>query len=126
MGYSDFEGLNVWKKSRELKKEIWELVKGFPPIEKYRLIDQLIRCTRSIGNQLAEGHGRRTYPDRLKFAIEARGSVSETLGHLIDAFDCNYISAETLSAFRVKISEIERLMNGYVSYLKEKIKSGSD
>ncbi|HRF19613.1 MAG TPA: four helix bundle protein, partial [Chitinophagaceae bacterium] len=63
MGYQNFEELEVWKKARELKNEISQLVKKFPSEEKYRLTDQLIRSSRSINTQISEGHGRRTWPD---------------------------------------------------------------
>ena len=72
MGYQGFEELEVWKKARELKIEISQLVKTFPPEEKYRLTDQLLRSSRSINAQIAEGHGRRTWPDRLRFSVIAR------------------------------------------------------
>jgi four helix bundle protein len=78
-------------KSRELKKEIAVLVKTFPGEERFRLTNQLLRSSRSINNQLAEGHGRRTWPDRTRFSVIARGSLSETLNHLIDALDETYI-----------------------------------
>lgn len=122
MGYQGFEDLEVWKKARELKIEISQLVKTFPPEEKFRLTDQLIRSTRSINGQIAEGHGRRTWPDRLRFCVIARGSLSETLNHLIDAFDENYIKNEQLNYFRNKISEVEKLLNGYINYLESKSK----
>ena len=121
MSYQSFEELEVWKKARVLKNEIKELVKAFPAEEKYRECDQLIRSSRSINTQIAEGHGRRTYPDRLHFCVIARGSVSETLNHFIDAFDCRYISQEVLNTFREKINEVERLVNGYINFLEKKI-----
>lgn len=122
MGYQGFEDLEVWKKAREFKIEISQLVKTFPPEEKFRLTDQLIRSTRSINGQIAESHGRRTWPDRLRFCVIARGSLSETLNHLIDAFDENYIKNEQLNYFRNKISEVEKLLNGYINYLESKSK----
>jgi four helix bundle protein len=82
MGYQSFEDLEVWKKSRELKIEISHLVKTFPTEERFRLTDQLLRSSRSINGQIAEGHGRRTWPDRLRFCVIARVSLSETLNHL--------------------------------------------
>lgn len=120
MAYQSFEDLEVWKKARELKTEISRLVKGFPPDEKFRLTDQLIRSSRSINSQLAEGHGRRTWPDRLRFCVIARGSLSETLNHLLDARDENYISEEQLTSYRQKLNEVEKLLNGYISYLEKK------
>lgn len=124
MGYQNFEDLEVWKKARELKNEVRELVKTFPAEEKYRLVDQLIRISRSVNGQIAEGHGRRTSPDRLRFCVIARGSLSETLNHLIDALDEKYISEEQLKYYRNKISEVEKLLNGYISYLEKKTNEG--
>jgi four helix bundle protein len=100
--------------------EIFILVRSFPPEEKYRLTDQVIRSSRSINAQIAERHGRRTFPDRIKFCTISRGSLSETLNHLIDAFDCKYISSLTLDEYRMKIIEVEKLLNGYISFLQKK------
>ena len=117
MAYQSFEDLEVWKKARELKKDIALIVKTFPAEEKFRLTDQLIRSSRSVNVQIAEGHGRRTWPERLRFCVIARGSLSETLNHLIDAYDDELISDDILQKFRIKINEVERLLNGYISYL---------
>jgi four helix bundle protein len=122
MGYQSFEELDVWKKARELKNEIAGLVRSFPAEEKYRLSDQLIRSSRSVDTQIAEGHGRRTWPDRLRFCVVARGSLSETLNHLIDALDEKYINEEQLNYFRSKINEVEKLLNGYINFFEEKSK----
>ena len=120
MSYQSFEELVVWQKARLLKNEIFQLVKTFPSEEKYKLTDQIIRSSRSINSQIAEGHGRRTNPDRLRFCVISRGSLSGTLNHLIDAFDCNYITAEVLTNIRGKITEVEKLLNGYINFLEKK------
>ncbi|ANE52063.1 four helix bundle protein [Flavisolibacter tropicus] len=120
MAYQSFEELEVWKRARSFKNEIHTLVKRFPTEEKFRLSDQLIPSSRSINSQIAEGHGRQTNPDRLRFCIIARGSLSETLNHLIDAFDCQLISHTELDFLRVKVQEIEKLLNGYITFLQNK------
>ena len=120
--YETFEDLVVWQKARELKNEIFELVKTFPVEEKYKLTDQLIRSSRSVNGQISEGHGRRTFPDRLNFSIRARGSLAETLNHLIDAYDCKYITEEKLQYFRGKVGGVWRPLNGYVTWLEEQVK----
>ncbi len=122
MAYQNFEDLEVWKKGRILKNEVFETVKSFPAEEKFRLTDQIIRSSRSVTTQIAEGHGRRNFPDRIRFCIIARGSLSETLNHFIDAFDCGYITNEQLAYYRNKIDEEERLLNGYINYLEKNIK----
>ncbi len=114
-----FTDLDVWKKSRVLRNNITELVRSFPSEEKYRIADQIIRSSRSIGNNIAEGHGRFHYLDTSKFLINARGSASETIDHLIIAFDNNFINQKTLETLKVDCEECMRMINGYISYLKK-------
>ncbi len=119
--HQSFTELEVWKKARGLKNEISELTKAFPSEEKFRLTDQIIRSSRSINSNIAEGHGRFTYKDQLHFCIQARGSLSETYNHLIDALDCNYLTQEQLNYFKNKIDEVERLLNGYIAFLRKNL-----
>lgn len=82
-----FEELEVWKKARSLRKEISSLVKTFPNEEKYRLTDQIIRSSRSSTSNIAEGFGRFHYQENIQFCRQARGSLTETIDHLLCAFD---------------------------------------
>ncbi|MDQ6610717.1 MAG: four helix bundle protein [Bacteroidota bacterium] len=116
--YKPFTDLEVWKKSRAFKKEIEALPKNFPPEEKYKLTDQIVRSVRSVNANIAEGHGRFGYPDQIKFCMNARGSLNETLNHLIDAYDCKYISSEELVNYQTKYNEVMKLLNGYINYLR--------
>ncbi len=100
---ASFTELEAWKQARKIRNLISILTKKFPAEEKFRLTDQIIRCSRSIGNNLAEGHGRFHYQDNIRFCIIARGSLSETLDHLIVAVDENIISEETLRDFEKRI-----------------------
>jgi len=113
-----FEQLELWKKAREFKNEVAKEARTWPAEEKFKLTDQVIRSSRSINALLSEGHGRFTFADQLHFCVQARGSLSETVNHLIDAFDEEYISEETLNYYKTKAKEIERLLNGYITYLR--------
>ncbi len=87
--YKGFKDLDCWKKGRELRNIISALVKKFPPEEKYQLVSQMIRSRRSVTNNMAEGYGRFTYTDTRHFFIQARGSVTEIIDHLVIALDEN-------------------------------------
>ncbi|RYZ51367.1 MAG: four helix bundle protein [Sphingobacteriales bacterium] len=121
--FREFTDLQLWKENRTLINQVWDLVKQFPPEEKFRLSDQLIRSSRSINASLSEGHGRYTFRDQLHFCIISRGSLSETLNHLVDAYDCNYISADKLSELKQRIDISGKLLNSYIGYLRKQIKS---
>ncbi len=115
-----FEELELWKKVRLFKNGIRKTTQPFPVEEKYRLVDQIVRSSRSINALISEGHGRFTYPDQIHYCIQARGSLSETINHLIDAFDEGYITDEQLQIHKEKAKEIERLLNGYLVFLRKK------
>ena len=117
---ASFADLEVWKQARKIRIWISDLVKTFPVEEKYRLADQIIRSSRSIGNNIAEGHGRFHYQDNIRFCIMARGSLSETLDHLMIALDEKIIGEEVLLSFQTEYESCLRLLNGYIQYLKSK------
>jgi four helix bundle protein len=70
----DFRTLRVWQKANALEQEIEELVKGFPNDEKYRLADQIIRSSRSISANIAEGNTQLFVKRELFHANTALGS----------------------------------------------------
>lgn len=117
---NSFEDLETWQKCRQLRKDISSLIKQFPVEEKYRLTDQLIRASRSVTANIAEGHGRFHYQDNLKFCRNARGSLNEILDHLICAFDESLITDGQLQDIRTKYNECHRLLNGYIAFLTKK------
>jgi four helix bundle protein len=119
--HRSFTDLEVWKKAREFKNEIRKISNTFPADEKFRLTDQIIRSSRGINACIAEGHGRYSYKEQVHFCIISRGSLSETYNHLFDALDENYIKQDELSYFKTKIDEVERLLNGYISFLRKNI-----
>jgi len=117
---ASFTELEVWKQSRKIRNWISELTKSFPSEEKYRLTDQIIRSSRAIGNNIAEGHGRFHYQDNIRFCVMARGSLSETLDHLIIALDEKIITEEVSLSFQIEYESCLKLLNGYIQYLKNK------
>ena len=116
--HQKFTELHVWQQARELKNSVYELVKLFPREEKFSLADQTIRSVRSVCANIAEGHGRYTYKDQLHFCIQARGSLSETLNHLIDALDCEYIDLEKFNTMEKHMESVAKLLNGYITFLR--------
>lgn len=114
-----FEQLEVWKSARELRIYVSKIVKTFPIEEKYKLVDQLLRSSRSVSNQIAEGFGRFHYQENIQYCRQSRGSLFETLDHIIIASD------EKLSEFRTKFEKTLKLLNGYINYLNKAKKSSS-
>jgi four helix bundle protein len=121
MTEQSFEKLTTWQKAHQLMLDVHKkLVPLLPKEEKYDLGDQVRRSSKSVPANIAEGAGRYYYMDNVRFCYNARGSLDETLNHLIAARDLGYCPIPLYEDLRVQIEEIRRLLNGYISWLKTK------
>ena len=119
-GYQSFTDLKVWKMARAFKIAVYEVLEVIPFADT-DLRSQLKRSARSIPTNISEGHGRYTFRDQLNFCVIARGSLSESYNHLIDAYDCQYVTRERLVVFKNQIDELGKTLNGYMNFLRGKI-----
>ncbi len=115
MTYTTFEDLEAWKLSCDLRKDYSKLTKTFPSEEKYRLTDQVIRSSRSVTNNIAEGFGRFHYQQNIQFCRQSRGSLMELPDHIYVACDEEYINEEVLTLFKSKVPNCLKVLNGYSS-----------
>lgn len=90
-----FKDLEVYKKSRLMAKEIFELTRDFPKAEKYSLVDQVLRSSRSIGAQIAEAWGKRRYEKHFISKLTDADSEQHETQHWIEiSFECEYINQQ--------------------------------
>lgn len=115
---NSFQDLETWKMARQFRNEIRLVVKSFPIDEKFKLTDQIVRSSRSITANIAEGFGRYHHQENIQFCRTARGSLNETLDHLICAFDCDYITDQRLQELSDAHNTCLKILNGYIAYLK--------
>ena len=109
---TSFRDLEVYKFSRKLAKEIFEISKGFPREEMYSLTDQVRRASRSIGAQIAEAWGKRRYEKHFVSKLtDADGEQAETQHWVEIALDCNYISQEISGNLLEQCEVINRMLN---------------
>ena len=121
MAEQSFETLKVWQMSHQLMLDIHQkLLPLLPKEEKYGLVDQIRRSSKSVGANIAEGAGRFYYMDNVRFCYMARGSLDETLNHLRVSKDLEFCKKELYEELRGQIEEIRRLLNGYITWLKTK------
>ena len=113
-----FEELEVYKVCRDFRKEVSLLYKKFPKAEIFLLTAQLKDASRSVTANIAEGFGRYHYQENIQFCRQSRGSLMETLEHLITAFDETYITEAELNFMKEKYDHCLKLLNGYIAHLK--------
>jgi four helix bundle protein len=126
MSISGLEKLDVWCKTQDFAVRIHkEILPILPVEEKYALSQQIRRSSQSIPANIAEGHGRFYFQDNVRFCYIARGSLEETLSHIVYAHKVGYVSETLYKSFSVDGENLNRLINGYIGFLK-KSKQGAN
>lgn len=111
-----FEDLKAWQLARRLMIDCHASADRLPPSERYDLTQQIRRSSKSVMANIAEGYGRYHYLDSLRFFYIARGSLTETINHILTAHDLKYTSSEQHQALYELGRETERTLNGYIAY----------
>jgi len=119
MSVSGLEKLDVWNKAigfaTRVHKEVLPLL---PSEEKYALLQQMRRSAQSIPANIAEGHGRFYFQDNVRFCYIARGSLEETLSHIVYAHKVGYLTDAVYKDMVADGENLNRLINGYIGFLK--------
>ena len=119
MSIKSLETLEVWKKAKDFSLRIYrEVIPLLPSEEKWNLNQQLRRSSSSVPANIAEGYGRFYYQEIIRFCYIARGSLEETLSHLVLCFELKYIPKELFDSLEQDGEKMTQLINGYVGYLK--------
>lgn len=87
-----FRDLIVWQKSMKMVTEVYLLSKTLPKDEQYVLVPQLRRSAVSVPSNIAEGYGRRSTGDYIRFLQISRGSLYELQTQLEICLNLEYIS----------------------------------
>jgi len=103
----DFEELDVYRLAAGLQQEIYELTKRFPNEEKYSLVDQIRRSSRSVGANIAEAWAKRRYKAHFISKLsDSDGEQLETRHWLRTAFTCGYLAEAEYQTLVAKCREI--------------------
>src|SRR5688572_17203057 len=111
-----FRSLEVYKLSRDLSKEIFEISKKFPKEEMFSLTDQVRRSSRSVGGQIAEAWAKRRYEKHFVSKLtDADGEQLETQHWIETALDCFYISDERAKDLLQRYSLVGKMLNSMIN-----------
>ena len=119
---TSFLDLEVYKEAFQLSLEIEDLLKSFPEVEKYLLIDQMKRASRSIPALIAEGYARReSIKDFQKYLRECVGEANEMMNHALLAKHKGYIKKpgyadELITRYNTLGKKLTNLKNNWQNY----------
>ncbi len=116
----NYKSLKVWQKSYALCIRIYQATRKFPKEEIYGLTSQVRRSAVSIPSNIAEGYGRKTTADYIRFLYIAYGSLCELETPILLAGDLKYVESGNMEGLKTDLSEIERMLKALIRSLEAK------
>jgi four helix bundle protein len=114
-GYKGYRDLRVYKLSYQLAMEVFEITKDFPKEEKYALVDQMRRSSRSIPVNVAEAWKKRRYQKMfVSKIIDAAGEAGEMEVWLDFSKDSRYLDVERHRRLAEQYGEVNRMLFGMI------------
>ena len=90
-----YKDLKVWQKAYSFCLKVYKATVNFPDEEKFGITSQIRRAVVSIPSNIAEGYGRKTKADYVRFLYIAYGSVCEVETQIMLSGDLGYIKPDT-------------------------------
>jgi four helix bundle protein len=114
--YQGFRDLIVYQKSYKLAMEIFKITKSFPKEEKYSLVDQMVRSSRSVPANIAEAWVKRKYPKSfISKLLDSLAEESETEVWIDMSKDCEYIDDQLHNSLLERYQEVAKMLNAMIN-----------
>jgi four helix bundle protein len=106
----NFKNLKVWQKSRELNRDIYKITQQYPEVERFGIVNQMRRASISVMSNIAEGTGRRTDKELVRFLEISYASALELESLLTASIDLEFISELTYQNLTTRTNEIQKML----------------
>ena len=120
MTIARFEDIDSWKQARQLTALVYGATNPGSFRRDFALCDQMRRASVSIMSNIAEGFARHGKADFARFLEIARASAVELRSQLYIALDLGYIKPEQFADFFQRSESIEKLICGFIVYLRKR------
>ena len=110
--------LKTWQRSRALVKVIYQLTESFPGNQQYGLTRQIQRAAISIPSNIAEGAGRNSSKEFMRFLDIANGSAFELETELFLSSDLGYAKVDQVENIILELKEIQKMIFKFRSSLE--------
>lgn len=114
---SDFKDLKVWQKAVVLASETYNLCKLLPQSELHALSNQMRRSAVSISSNIAEGQGRDSVKEFIRFLLVARGSACELESQCYVGVEIGYFTMSDISIVTGLCIEVGKMITSLIAYL---------
>ncbi len=120
MALESYRDLEVWKEGIALAEACYRLTQGFPREEIFELTAQIRRAASSVPANVAEGYGRESTRDWIRFLRIAQGSLKELETHLILGRNLEFGPKPEMEALLARSDRLGRMLRGLIRSLQKK------
>jgi four helix bundle protein len=113
-----FTDLLVWEKAHNFVISVYRMSKDFPKTEIYGLTSQIRRAAVSIPANIAEGFGRNSVKEKIRYLEISKGSLEECRYYLILSKDIGYCDS---SSMMLQLEEVGKLLNSSLKNLEQRL-----
>jgi four helix bundle protein len=114
----DFRKLRIWQEGYALTLQVYQLTRSFPRDELFGLTSQMRRAANSVPHNIAEGCGRNSRPELLRFIVIAMGSASELESEVLVAQGLNFLKPPQAEILLDSIGRLRRMLTAYYQKIK--------
>jgi four helix bundle protein len=115
----NYKKVVAWQRADQLTLEVYRATRGFPKDEVYGLTAQVRRAAYSVPSNIAEGAGRETDSEYLRFLHIARGSLSETEYFLHLAHNLNYLADDEYEKLTTLVNQTFAALHGLIRSISQ-------
>lgn len=115
-----FQKFDVWHKGIAFANLVYALTRKFPTDERFGLTSQMRRAAVSISANIAEGSGRSSDRELIRFIEIAYGSLMEVVSEAHVARNQNFLAEEDMTTLVAQAGELAKMLSGLKSHLENR------
>lgn len=120
-----FEDLDVWVAAKDASVMIYKITENESLRKDFGLKDQIRRASISIISNIAEGFERNGNKEFIQFLSIAKGSAGEVRAQLYIIKELEFINEEEFTLLNEKVTQVSKMLSGFINYLKQSELKGS-
>ena len=114
-----FEQLDVWKRASRLSCEIYRLTES---VSNWGFKDQITRSGLSVPSNIAEGEGRETLKEKIRFLYYTKGSLGELVTQLYIGAEIEYLDKKIAMSMVKEAKELAKILGALIKQKQAQIK----
>jgi four helix bundle protein len=121
MKIESYQDLDTWKLGMEIAEDCYRLTRNFPKEELFGMTFQIRKASPSVPANIAEGYGRESTRDYIRFLQIAQGSLKENETHLILSSRVELGQPQQINPILEKCYRLGKMLHNQIRSLQRKV-----